>query len=215
MNTLLKENRPLIIGLTGGIGSGKSTISKVFQSFGIKVFNSDFEGKKILNTNNEVKQDIIRLFGSDVYINGELDTKKVSALVFNDKILLDKLNSIVHPRVNNAFNIWVDKNKEDNVLIKESAILVEIGADKDLDDLILVIADKNERIERVIDRDKTTAENVENRINNQLSDSEKEKKCKYVIKNNKGDLIIPQVQNIISQLYSLSSSSSSSSSSSE
>lgn len=212
MNTFLKKNKPLLIGLTGGIGSGKTTVSKIFNAFGVKVFNSDKVAKDILNNNEMVRIKVENLLGN-VYMNGKLDAKVVAEKVFNNHDLLSKLNQVVHPEVKKAFNQWVEDNNKEKLLLKEAAILIETGGYKELDDVILVITAENKRISRVVKRDNSSQEEVLLRINKQMPDNEKLKHCNYTIYNNEEDLLIPQIKQILRKLnYSLSSSSSSSSS---
>ncbi|MCB9359821.1 MAG: dephospho-CoA kinase [Flavobacteriales bacterium] len=212
MNTSLKKNSPLLIGLTGGIGSGKTTVSKIFSAFGVKVFNSDKAAKDIINNDKIVRREIEKLFGN-VYTDDKLDTKLVAEKVFGNTNLLSKLNQVVHPEVKKAFIQWVEDNKQEKLLLKEAAILIETGGYKELDDVILVLAEKNKRINRVVKRDNTSKRDVLLRINKQMPDNEKVKYCNYIIYNNEEDLLIPQIEQIIEEInYSSSISSSSSSS---
>ena len=203
-----------MIGLTGGIGSGKTTVSKIFNAFGVKVFNSDNVAKMLLNTNKEVRKEVIKLFG-DVYNNDGINSKKVASIVFNNSESLNKLNQIIHPKVNDEFIKWVKENDQEKILLKEAAILIESGGHKNLDEIVLVVSDKQIRIQRVINRDKSAKEYVLQRIKKQLSDEEKIKLSSYIINNNEIDLLIPQVENILKKVNYSSESSSSSSSSSE
>ena len=213
MNIFLKRNNPLLIGLTGGIGSGKTTVSKIFNAFGVKVFNSDIVAKNLLNTNNEIRKEVIELFG-DVYENNLINAKKLASIVFNNSELLNKLNQIIHPRVNKEFINWVKNNNREKLLLKESAILIESGGHKNLDQVILVVSDECNRISRVVKRDNSTKSAVLERINKQLTDEEKIKLSNYIIHNNDKDLLIPQIEDFLNK-FNYSSSSSSSSSSSE
>jgi dephospho-CoA kinase len=204
-----------LIGLTGGIGSGKTTVSKIFNAFGVKVFNSDNVAKTLLNKNKEVRKEVVKLFG-DVYSDDGINSKKLASIVFNNSESLNKLNQIIHPKVNDEFIKWVKENNKEELLIKEAAILIESGGHKNLDEIILVVADELTRIQRVINRDKAVKEEVLQRIKKQLPDEEKIKISNYIIYNNEIDLLIPQVENILKKVnYSSVSSSSSSSSSSE
>jgi dephospho-CoA kinase len=213
LNTFLKRNSPLLVGLTGGIGSGKTTVSKIFNAFGVKVFNSDNVAKNLLNTNNEIRKEVIELFG-DVYENNLINAKKLASIVFNNSELLNKLNQIIHPRVNLEFIEWVKNNNQEKLLLKESAILIESGGHNKLDQVILVVSDKCNRISRVVKRDNSTKSAVLERINKQLTDEEKIKLSNYIIYNNDKDLLIPQIEDFLNK-FNYSSSSSSSSSSSE
>lgn len=201
LNTSSKKeiNKPILIGVTGGIGSGKSTIAKIFNQLGVPIFNSDVEAKKIVNTNKEVITAIKKLLG-DVYLNNQLETSKVAKIVFNDKSALQELNNIVHPKVQETFKTWVMKNKSTPLLIKEAAILIETGAYKNLDQLILVIADQDVRRKRVMLRDNLTAKEVIKKMENQLSDNEKIPFADFIIHNNNNDMLIPQVLNVMDRL---------------
>jgi dephospho-CoA kinase len=193
------NNEPKLIGLTGGIGSGKSTVSKIFKSLGVPVFNSDLEAKKIINTNPYVVKAIESKFGA-VYINGVLDAKKMAAIVFKDKTSLQQLNEIVHPKVKEAFEGWIKQHEDEKFLIKEAAILIEVGAYKDLDKIILVTAPKDVKIKRVVARDGVQAKDVIIRMDAQLSDKEKLKLVDFVINNDEKEPLIPQVLHIYTQL---------------
>ena len=199
----LKEsrgNRPLLVGLTGGIGSGKSTVAKIFKSIGIKVYNSDVEAKKIVNTDIDVICSIKKEFGEDVYFNYRLDSKKLAGKVFNNIDELKKLNDIVHPKVKVHFENWVNENKNDEILIKEAAILIESEAYKGLNYIILVTASEEKKIQRVVSRDNVTVEEIKNRINSQLSDIQKIKYSDFVINNNETTLLTPQILKIYNEL---------------
>lgn len=203
MNTFLKKEhkRPLIVGLTGGIGSGKSTIAKVFKALGVPIFNSDTEAKHIINSDAEVIEAIVAQFG-EVYDDGKLNAKKMADAVFKDKNALEKLNKIVHPKVAQYFEHWIIANKDAPILIKEAAILIESGAYKKMDKLVLVIASKHIRTERVMKRDGVAEEKVKERMNVQLSDDEKRSYADFVILNNDSELLIPQVLKMYKALNS-------------
>jgi len=185
-------DKPVLVGLTGGIGSGKSTIAKIFESLGVPVFNSDAVAKSIMVDDAEVISEIIAEFGA-IYLDGEFDKVKMAAIVFNDKNALEKLNNIVHPKVAVYFENWIEENKENKVLIKEAAILIESGGYKYVDQIILVTAPEDLRLKRVVDRDNTTEQKVKNRIQSQLSDIAKMEFADFIIDNNGELLITPQV----------------------
>lgn len=198
-----KNNKPLLIGITGGIGSGKSTVTKIFNALGVKVYNSDIEAKKIINSDFEVISSIKQKFGEGIYKNNLLNSKILAEKVFNNSDALNALNAIVHPKVKLHFESWVQQNKTDKILIKEAAILIESGAYKDLDRLIVINSPEELRISRVSSRDHLNESEVKKRIAAQLSDEERLKYANYVINNNEKDLVIPQVLNIYNSLYIL------------
>lgn len=198
-----KENKlkkPILVGLTGGIGSGKSTVAKIFQALGIKVYNSDDEAKNIINTNKEVIVKIKNKFGDSIYVNGFLDSKQLALVVFNNEEALNELNAIVHPQVKFHFENWVLQNKKEKVLVKEAAILIESGANKGLDKVVLVTAPEELRISRVCNRDKSNEDDVRKRIKSQMTDDEKMPYVDYVIKNNEEEFLLPQVVKILDNL---------------
>ncbi|MBN8695959.1 MAG: dephospho-CoA kinase [Bacteroidetes bacterium] len=188
------------VGITGGIGSGKTTVCKLFELLGVPVYYSDTEAKKLLDEDEVVKQQIVDLFGHDVIDeSGKVDRKKMAALVFNNKERLEQLNAVVHPAVAQHFEAWC--KKQTNVFIlKEAAILFESGAHKQVDKVIVVSAPLDLKVERVIKRDKVAKEEVLKRINNQMPDEEKVKLADHVIYNNEKELLIPQVIAVYQQL---------------
>ena len=178
------SNSMVKVGLTGGIGSGKTTVSNFLLEYGIPVYNSDSQGKKLMNTNLELISDIVNIFGESVYNNGILNTNLLSSIVFSDPEKIKQLNNLVHPKVAEDFNQWVGKNNNQPILIKEAAILIESGAYLNMDKIILVISKKSNRINRVSKRDNSDFESIEKRINFQLTDDEKIQYADYIIENN-------------------------------
>lgn len=172
----------IIVGLTGGIGSGKTTIAKQFVSLGIPVYIADEEAKKLMTTSKVVKRKLIQLFGNEVYIDNQLNKKLIANIIFNDKSYLQRMNAIVHPKVANHFKSWVLKQQSPYV-IKEVAILFENDGYKQCDFTITVVAPKALRIERLLKRDATTKANIEAIMKNQWTDDEKIKLSNYVIHN--------------------------------
>lgn len=171
-----------IIGLTGGIGSGKTTVAKMFQELGVPIYIADIESKKLSNTSELIREELIALLGEEAYVSDELNRKFVADKIFTDKLLLEKVNAIIHPRVAEHFQQWVNEQKAPYV-IKEVAILFENGGEVDCDSVILVTAPKKIRIERVMTRDNTTIQDVENRMKNQWSDEKKRERSHFVIEN--------------------------------
>ena len=188
-----------IIGITGGIGSGKSTIAKVFISMGFPVYNSDTRAKELINSNIDVIDSIKQEFGDDIYSSDGLDRKKMASIVFSDSDKLQKLNSIVHPAVGLDFDKWANSQNTSFVL-KEAAILFETGIYKSLDKTILVTCPKEERINRVMKRDSATKEAIEARMNSQWSEEKKKELADYIIDNSGEEMVIPQVISLINRL---------------
>ena len=189
------------VGLTGGIGSGKTTVSNFLLDYGIPVYNSDSQGKRLMNTNLELINDIVNIFGESVYNNGILNTNLLSSIVFSDSEKIKQLNNLVHPKVAEDFNQWVGKNNNQPILVKEAAILIESGAYLDMDKIILVISKKSNRINRVSKRDNSDLESIEKRINFQLTDDEKIQYADYIIENNSSlDDLKLEVSRVINEI---------------
>lgn len=172
----------ILVGLTGGIGSGKSTVINHFIELGVNCYQADKEAKKLMGSDQDLIEKIKNSFGENIYINSKLDRKKLSSIVFRNKQKLDLLNSIVHPSVNKHF-INYCKGLKDIYIIKEVAIIFETGTQDKFDKIILVKAPKEERINRIIDRDKCNRQDVIDRINNQIEDDDKMDKCDFIIDN--------------------------------
>ena len=172
----------ILVGLTGGIGSGKSTVINYFKELGITCYQADDEAKKLMNSDKGLIKKIKNSFGDSIYINSKLDRKKLSAIVFTDKQKLELLNSIVHPYVNRHFENYC-KGLEDIYIIKEVAIIFEIGTQNKFDKIILVRAPKEDRVKRIINRDKCNRQDAINRINNQVADDDKIDQCDFIIDN--------------------------------
>jgi dephospho-CoA kinase len=172
----------IIVGLTGGIGSGKTTVAKEFNALGIPIYIADEEAKKLMITSKVLKRKLIELFGHKAYADGKLNKLFIAEAIFNNKDYLDKMNAIVHPRVANHFKKWLLKQKSPYV-VKEAAILFENGSYKQCDILITVTAPKELKIKRLLKRDNTTLEKIEAIMKNQWNDNEKIKLSNYVIDN--------------------------------
>jgi len=180
------------IGLTGGIGCGKTTISKIFQIIGTPIYNSDEAAKKILNQNISVKEKIINHFGIKVLTNSKLDNKKIANIIFKQKEKLKIINSIIHPLVKKDFTNWREKQKA-MYIIKESALIFNSNAHKELDHVIFVKSPLELRIKRIQSRDKKNEQEIFSIIKNQSSDDFLEKKCDYIITNDENSFLIEQV----------------------
>lgn len=184
------------IGITGGIGAGKTLVCEVFKSLGIPVFNSDLSAKELMNGSAGLKKNIISLLGEESYEHGQLNRAYVAQNVFNDKEKLATLNKLVHPLVREQFKDWVTKNNNKPYVINEAALLIESGSYSDLDDIIFVNAPEAIRIKRVTARDKCNEFEVRARIKNQWSDEQKMKYCKWIINNDNSVMLLPQVLKI-------------------
>ncbi|SHJ04589.1 dephospho-CoA kinase [Aquimarina spongiae] len=171
-----------VVGLTGGIGSGKSTIAKMFEDLGVAVYIADIEAKKLMNEDPAVKKEITDLFGEEAYRNNTLNRPFIANIVFNDSTQLEKLNAIVHPAVADHFDKWKDR-QNGNYVIKEAAILFENGGYKQCHHTILVVAPLELRISRVLNRDQSTRDEVLSRIKNQWDDDQKIPLADFVIQN--------------------------------
>ena len=191
-----------VIGLTGGIGSGKTFVANIFIKLGIPVFNADQEAKNIMHKSLDLKKKIEIAFGHEVYQNNQIQKKILSKLVFNNKNKLELLNSLVHPYVLDRFNEWCLNNKS-SIVIKESAILFESNTYKGCDKIICVNASEKNRISRVIKRDNVKKNHVQSIINSQMNQAQKIKKSDFIINNNDADLILPQVISIINRIKSI------------
>ena len=189
----------IVVGLTGGIGSGKSTILNYFRERGYPCFESDEVGKKLLEV--ELKETVLKLFGEEVYNSkGNLDRKALSKKVFSNSKLLETLNNIVHPAVNKTFEKFKMKYKDFPIVVKEAAILIESGSYKSCDIIVLVKAPPAERIKRIVTRDSINESEVIARINNQWEDKKKEKYADYVIENISLKETYEKVKNLIKKL---------------
>ena len=174
----------LKVGITGGIGSGKSTITSLFHDLGVPIYNSDERAKWLLSNDVDLMDQIKILFGQESYSNNKLNRAHIANIVFQDNDMLKQLNAIVHPLVKIDFENWLLLQKKEPLVIKEAAILIESGAYKELDVLIVVLADKKTRIERVVNRDNVSKEDVEKRMETQISDSERLKFANFSVDNN-------------------------------
>lgn len=194
----------LKIGLTGGIGSGKTTVAKVLEVLGIPVYYADEAAKDLMNKNELLKQQLIFHFGEATYFeDGQLNRKHLSSIVFANKEKLELLNSLVHPVTIADAQQWFSKQTSPYV-VKEAALLFESGSAEGLDYVIGVTAPATLRIKRVMDRDHVTAEEVKRRMANQLDDGIKMKLCDFVLQNNEQQLLLPQVIQLHEKLISRS-----------
>ena len=186
--------RPLLVGVTGGMGSGKSLICKAFEVLGIPVFYADDRGKWLMNNDPLLKKSILLKFGKESYKDGLLNRSYLAKKVFNNKGLLNALNMLVHPAVRKNFEQWIIQNNQSPYLIKEAALIFETGGHKELDFIINVAAPERDRIERVKKRDPFRSEKqIRDILTQQLSDEERSSRADLTIINDNKHLILPQI----------------------
>lgn len=187
------------IGITGGIGSGKSVVGELLTLYGVPVFIADTEAKILTDTSVTIRRELIRLFGDDLYTETGLDKKKLASYIFNDPQLLQTVNQIIHPEVGRYFLNWV-KQQKGNICAIESAILFESGFNSLVDKTITVFAPEEIRIQRTASRDKISEEAIRQRMKNQISEEIKKERSDFVIYNDDCTALIPQVYATLSSL---------------
>lgn len=195
----------LKIGLTGGIGSGKTTIAKIFELLKVPVYYADDASKRLYHTNKELMAGLKKHFGEDIYTNEELNRSKLAAIVFNDAEKLELLNSLAHPITIKDAEDWMQRQTTPYI-IKEAALLFEAGSAKGLDYIIGVSAPQDLRIQRVMERDGIDREAVVGRMKRQMDEEEKMLLCDFVIKNDEQELVIPQVLKLHEEFLTMSAS---------
>ncbi len=181
------------VGITGGIGSGKSLVCSVLEKLGVPVYYADQEAKRLMNTDQALKTSIKVLLGEQAYMNGELNRKMVGKKVFGEPDLLKKLNHLVHPVVGHDFQIWSRKWDQHPYVVEEAAVLFESGADARLDMSVLVYAPSELRIKRVMERDGICRAEVEQRMSQQMDEDEKKSLADRIIINDEKRLLLPQI----------------------
>ena len=182
----------LKVGITGGIGSGKSTVSSFFSVLGVPVYDSDKRAKYLMQHDNSIIGTIKKEFGERSYLNNQLNRSYIAEIVFKNESKLKQLNSIIHPAVRTDFNNWLSQNSNAKFVIKEAAIMIESGAYKEMDKLIVVNAKRDQKIKRIKKRDHLSLEDIENRIQNQLSDEIRNQYADFIIENNSGKMELKQ-----------------------
>lgn len=187
------------IGITGGIGSGKTTVCKIIEHLGYPVFYSDLVARELSNNSSHIREQICSLFGDQAYIDRVLNRAWIASQIFQDEKRRLLLNQIIHPAVYEAYNMWLSEQVTE-LAFNESALLVETGSYERFDRLVLVTCPVKTRIKRIMNRDGIRAEQVEARMNQQLPDQEKAKFAHYCIQNDDSDHLIPQVLDLIETL---------------
>ncbi len=191
---------PLLIGITGGIGSGKTTLSNLLRSEGFKVYDSDVEARRLQNEHPLIRKQLQELFGTEIYSHNGLNRAALAQIVFGKTELLMQLNSVVHPIVLDDFKSWINTNSAHKLLFMESAILFESGFNLEVDKVILTVASEVIRIARVVKRDGVTTEQVKARIAHQLSDNEKIPLANFIIHSDDEKPLIDKMRRIVSDL---------------
>jgi len=192
----------LKVGITGGIGSGKSTVCQVFKLLGIPVYHADSEASILIDNDTEIRNQLINLFGDSIY-NDKLKRDIFAGIIFNDREALENVNKIVHPKVRSNFFKWAETHKDKKYILFEAAILFESGTYKLLDKIITVTAPEKLRIERVMVYKNYSRKILKNILKNQLPDKEKTKQAHYIIVNDGKTLILPQILNIHNRLLNI------------
>lgn len=194
---------PLKVGITGGIGSGKSTVCAVLVEMGYPVYNSDERAKAIMETSPEVREQLIAAFGQQTFHNNQLNRTYLAQVIFNDPTKREQINAIVHPAVRTDFQQWASAQTS-SIVFQESALLIETGGYRLLDFTVLVTAPEDLRVQRVLKRDVVVTEtDVRARIKSQLSDEEKSKTAGFVIVNDERSLLVPQINALLNKLQLL------------
>ena len=189
------------LGITGGIGAGKSVVVSFLKATGIPVYIADDESKKLTSTSPRIKTQLTKQFGEDLFAGGILNKALLASLIFENKNNLRMVDSIIHPEVMSDFEAWSVKHADKKLVAMEAAILFESGFDKTMDLIVTVTAPQEERIGRILKRNKTTREEILSRMSNQLPDEEKCKRSNFVIYNDNDRAIIPQIEEMLEQIF--------------
>lgn len=197
---------PIKVGLTGGIGSGKSVVARIFENLGIPVYYADQAAKNLYTTDPDLKKAILTEFGEDAYADGQLNRKYIASVVFSSPEKLELLNSLVHPATLRDAERWLS-SQTTTYAVKEAALIFESGSHRDLDLVIGVFAPPYLRIKRVMERDDISEEEVRKRMDNQIEDRIKMKLCDFIVHNDEKQLLIPQVLEIHQKILAISLSS--------
>jgi len=188
------------LGITGGIGAGKSVVASFLKAMGIPVYIADDESKRLTSTSPRIKAQLIELFGKDLFAGGVLNKALLASLIFEDAGHLEQVDAIIHPEVIADFEAWSAKYTDKKLIAVEAAILFESGFDKIVDFIVTVTAPQEERIERILKRNKTTREEILSRMSNQLPDEERCKRSDFIIYNDNDRAIIPQIEEMLKEI---------------
>lgn len=188
---------PIKLGITGGIGSGKSVVSRLLEIMDVPVYIADAESKRITVSDPCIRRELIELLGEEVYLNGELNKSLLAGYLFGSPEHVRKINSIIHPRVKEDFRRWTERHKDFPVIAIEAAILIEAGFADEVDRIVMVYAPVETRIERAMKRDAVSKEAIISRIRSQMDDEEKMSLAHYTIWNDNTHPLIPQVEEIV------------------
>lgn len=189
---------PIKVGITGGIGSGKSKVCKILEEMGYPVYYSDKESKRIVNTNIKIRNQLIELLGNEVYLGDELNKIFLATKLFNHDDIREKVNQIIHPVVREDFEVWAN-TKQSSIVFNEAAIMIETGSYKLLDYIVLVVSPEEIRIQRIIERDNISKDDVLLRMEKQWNDEEKKKYCDFIIDND-GTPLNQQIDNLLESI---------------
>ena len=184
------------VGVTGGIGSGKSMVCRVFESLGVPVYSADQAARSLVDSHKDIRDRLMALLGDEIYDGYTLNRPRMASIIFHNKHLLEDANRIIHPRVLEDFDRWARIHEDKDYVIEEAAILFESGASKLVDRVVTVVAPVKERVIRVIRGKKLSREQIMERIRNQMNDESKIKLSDYVIHNSENDMIIPAILRI-------------------
>ncbi len=187
------------VGLTGGIGSGKSVVARILSSIGIPVYDSDSQAKRLTVEDSIIREKLTCLLGPTIYENNSLNKQELATFLFASEANTQMINGIIHPRVKSDFASWVEMQDKQIVAI-ESAILIEAGFSSDVDFIVAVYAPKEVRIQRTMDRDSLSREDVESRLSSQLDDEDKKKLADFVVVNDGVEPLIPQIDTLLRAL---------------
>ncbi len=188
------------VGITGGIGSGKSFICQILQSMGYPIFFSDESAKGLLKSSKIVRKKVIKLLGKAAYsADGEIDRSYIASRIFSDQSLLTEINAIIHPEVRRDFKEWAH-NQSAEIVFNEAAIIFETGGFTHFDKTILIVTPKETRIKRVLKRETISIDEIEKRMNNQWSDAQKKPLADFIVYNDDADMILPQINTILQDI---------------